>query len=390
VKKPRPKVSLLHEKIPEHLRQLMHLTRLAEMGRLTASVAHEVNNPLTAILGCAENIELMLSQSQMDREVLRRHILEILKNAHRASDVIKRMGQMSRRENIHMDVIDIAELSLNAVEYMKNQMRELGAEFQFEFSRPIPVQCDSTQVEQIIINIVSNALHAVANNPSAKKIKISFESNEDLHMVKIWNNGPVIPKDVQAKLMAPFFTDKVNDEGTGLGLSISRTIMHAHNGELNFISNDKYGTEFVLEFPRLKNEPWQEQAERQLGAVVVIDHQANFRATIGEKFKMLGFEVVLAENVADSLVQMSKIPRPACVVFDIVPGSKESLAGLSALRQSLGGVPPIFTVSAYPSARDNPAELKSRGATECYQKPLRVEHFSTILELIHRAQKNAA
>ena len=389
-KKPRPKLSLLHERIPEHLKQFMHLTKLAEMGRLTASVAHEINNPLAAILGCAENLEILLQNKNVDHDLALRQVSEILKSAHRASDVIKRMGHLSRKEDHPMSVVDIADLTLNASEYLKKQMQDLEIEFLFEFSRPIPARCDSTQVEQILVNILSNAIHALQKQPLPRKIKVSFYSNDSHHHIKVWNNGPAIPLEIREKLTEPFFTTKDKGEGSGLGLSISQSIMHAHEGSLSFTSSDGDGTEFVLSFPRLADEPWHTPLAPQAGNVIVIDRQPHFRKTMAEKFKILGYEVVSVEDVTQALVALRQSSNVACAVYDIVPGSIDSLTGIQILRKGLGPSCPIITVSAYPSARDNPSELKGRGATECFQKPLRVEHFNAILELTKKPLKKAA
>jgi CheY-like chemotaxis protein/two-component sensor histidine kinase len=364
--------------------------RLAQLGLMTASLAHEVNNPLAAVLGCAENIEIILDNPNFDREQVRLQVLEILRSAERASQIVNSMKKLGYREQMEMSVIDVAELAFQAADHMRQQLGEIEAQFQFDFSHPVPIQCDPQQVEQILVNILKNALYALAGETESKMVKVSFANDSRYHYVKIWNNGPVIPRAIQKKLMTPFFTTKPSGDGTGLGLSICRAIMESHHGHLSFSSCAKDGTEFVLAFPRLKTEPWTRPHRKESGRILIIDRLLHSREILAAKFKPLGFEVELAESVPQALQTLKKPLAPSCALFDVVPGSEESLHGLQVLRQTLGPHCPIFTVTAYPSARVQPSDLKSRGATECYEKPLRIENFSQILQWIHRLESAAA
>lgn len=365
-------------------------TQLAKLGLMTASLAHEVNNPLAAVIGCAENIEIMLDDPHCDHEEIRLQTLEILRSAERASQLVNSMKKLGYREQMQMCVIDVAELVLQSAERLRAQLNEVEVEFQFEFSHPVPVRCDPQQIEQIVVNVLKNAAYALAGRHGAKLIRVSFDTDSRWHSVKIWNNGPIIPPAIQKRLMTPFFTTKPGGDGTGLGLSISRAIMESHRGSLSFTSCSRDGTEFVLSFPRLKKEPWRKTSTHSLGRVLIIDRQLGFREILAAKFKPLGFEVAMAETVEQAVRQLHKDRLLNGAVYDIVPGSADSLQGLETLRRSLGPQCPIFTVTSYPSARAQPSDLKSRGATECYEKPLRIENFSSILRWIQRRDNVAA
>src|SRR5690242_1838019 len=120
----RPKISLLHDEIPEHVQEFMHLTRLAEMGRLAANVAHELNSPLMVAQGFAENIELLLDEESLSRDEIRLQVLEIIKSCQRMARIINRMNRMSRSQKLRLHVVDLAEVSLNAVDFVKAQISE--------------------------------------------------------------------------------------------------------------------------------------------------------------------------------------------------------------------------------------------------------------------------
>ncbi len=388
-KNKRPKISILHEEIPKHVQELMHLTRLAEMGRLSASVAHEINNPLMVAQGFAENVELLLDKDNFSRDEIRIQVLEIIKACQRMSRIINKMNRMSRNQKLRLHIVDVAEVALNAVDFLKVQMAELDVQLEFDFDRPLPIKCDAVQIEQIILNILSNAIFALEQVPHDRKIKISFQEMGEWQQIRVWNNGPPIPDDVKLQLMTPFFTTKNEEQGTGLGLAVSKAIMQVHEGDLTCSSTDNTGTEFLLSFPRPNENPWQQVERGQGGTVVLIDRQQNYRKTLQEKFKLLGFTVEAFQDY--KLGVEAAINKKVIGVFiDVIPGMPESVSYVKKLRHDLGPTALIFTMSNYPSARDMKYDLKKNGATDCFEKPIHADNFVYILKLLDAALKPAA
>lgn len=385
----RPKISLLHEEIPPHVQEFMHLTRLAEMGRLAAGVAHEINNPLMAAQGFAENIELLLDQNNFDQETIRIQALEIIKACQRMSRIVNKMNRMSRGQKLRLFIVDLAEVALNAVDFVKIQISERNTTIAFDFDKPLPIKCDVVQIEQIILNILSNALFALESNAENRRIRITFKELENWHQIKIWNNGPAIPKDIQAQIMAPFFTTKEEGEGTGLGLAVSKAIMEVHGGDLTFTSGEG-GTEFCLSFPRPKQNPWKARERQNKGLVIVIDRHASYRGTLYEKFRLLGFKSLAITDHESGLIAIKREGPVAGVIVDIVPGHRESLKIVRRIREQMGPDGLIFTVSNFPSARDFRSELKAAGATECFEKPIHADNFAHIVKLLDSLAVTAA
>lgn len=383
MKSKRPKISIFHDEIPKHVQELMHLTRLAEMGRLSASVAHEINTPLMVAQGFAENIELLLDKENISREEIRVQVLEIIKSCQRMSRIINKMNRMSRNQKLRLHIVDVAEVALNAVDFVKVQLEEFDVELEFDFDRPLPIKCDAIQIEQIILNILSNALHALGQVTHTRKIRISFEEVGDWQCIRIWNNGPIIPAAVQTQLMTPFFSTK-DDQGTGLGLAVSKAIMQVHEGDLTCASNEKDGTEFVLSFPRPAENPWKQAERSRAGAIVLIDRQQNYRKTLHEKFKLLGFKVQAFADPKEG-IKAAIAQKVIGVFIDVIPGLPESVSYVKKLRQELGPTALIFTMSNYPSARDMKYDLKAGGATDCFEKPIHADNFVYILKLLDAA-----
>ncbi len=366
----------------------MHLTRLAELGRLSASVAHEINTPLMVAQGFAENIELILDNENLDKEQIRVQALEIIKACQRMSRIINKMNRMSRSQKLRLHVVDITDVALNAVDFLKTQLADLDVQLEFEFDHPLPIQCDSLQIEQIIINILSNAIHALEQNADNRKIKISFQETDGWHQVTIWNNGPAIPESVKRNLMRPFFTTKTEGHGTGLGLSVSKAIMEVHEGALSFSSDEEKGTQFTLSFPKPAFNPWARSSSHSVGPIVLIDGQPNYRRTLATKLNLLGFNVETYSDFAEG-ARAARAKKIAAVFIDLIPGLPEGVKCVRQLRQDLGPDVLIFTMSNYPSARDVKNELKNAGATDCFEKPIHADNFAYVLKLLDPTKTEA-
>lgn len=108
------------------MQELIQLTKMAEIGRISGSIAHEINNPLMVAQGFAENIELLLDSKDFSRDELRMQILEIIKACQRMTKVINKMNRMSRKQELRLSVVDMAEVALNAVEFVKSQIEDLS------------------------------------------------------------------------------------------------------------------------------------------------------------------------------------------------------------------------------------------------------------------------
>jgi hypothetical protein len=285
----------------------------------------------------------------------------------------------------------LAEVALNAVDFLKVQVADLDVKLEFDFNRPMPIKCDVVQVEQIVLNVLSNALSALSDIDTDRRIRISFEEvGREWQQVKIWNNGPEIPKRVQDQIMNPFFTTKPEGEGVGLGLAVSKAIMEVHGGDLTFHSSGGLGTEFILSFPRPAQDPWQETNGKPRGRIFILDRQQNYRRTLEEKFRLLGFEVLAFADYEAGFDAIAQSPTTAGVLIDIIPGQQEAIAFIRKIRHRLGPTGLLFTMSHFPSARDLKSDLKASGASECFEKPLHADNFTYILKLLDSVLSAAA
>jgi two-component system sensor kinase FixL len=231
-----------------HQSELAHAARLTLAGEMASALAHELNQPLTAIAAYARGCLRVLRQSTPD--VLEEGIQEVVHQAERAADVIARLREFVRTGSLHRTVVDVRDLLDGALALVRAEATESGIEIETRVpARITPVLVDRIHVEQVILNLVRNAMDAVALPSSATRRIILDARQTSAHTVEITvaDSGPGIPADVAARLFHPFVTTKPG--GMGLGLSISFSMIEAHGGQLRLIKNTTSGAAFAFELP---------------------------------------------------------------------------------------------------------------------------------------------
>ena len=233
--------SLLIERRRRHLAEVQSLQRMAELahinrhstaGELTASIAHEINQPLGSILMNAETAQSILLSSRPDIDELNNIVDEILQADQRASEVIRRMRSLLKKAPFELRQFDVNELVQETVDFLSS----LAVGRKVELSSVIapvalPIMGDRIQLQQVIINLVINAIEAMAGTPSEnRKISIRTSRADDFAEFSVSDRGPGVPLDKLKEVFQPFFTSKT--EGLGMGLSIARTIVEANNGRI--------------------------------------------------------------------------------------------------------------------------------------------------------------
>ncbi|MGE0761937.1 MAG: ATP-binding protein [Bdellovibrionales bacterium] len=230
------------------LQEMSQVSKLADIGMLAAGVAHELNNPLMIVQGFAENLEALLNAPDLERDELKKHAQQIQTATERMGRIIRQMSRMVRSTEVDFTLVDLREVVQNVVQFLNHEIKHGHIEVKVELPKTAPVKCDHNKIEQVILNILNNAIHALQNRPEPRMIHIRCKASKWVDL-EIWNNGPEIPAEIQDKIMTPFFTTKEVGKGTGLGLPVSLGIMKAHNGSLRFLSNKEHGTTFTLRLP---------------------------------------------------------------------------------------------------------------------------------------------
>ena len=234
--------------------QLERQSRLSSLGEVSASLAHEINNPLAIIIGYATQIQKLLERSKLDKDKLKSGAEKIELTGKRITKIVRGLKRLSRDGIVDSyEAVNLAELFDESISLISEKMKMNQINFQIcEFNEDDIVYGRSVEISQILVNLISNANDALSECPE-KWIRVSYCQSEDSDYIFIEDSGPGIPADIQDEIVKPFFTTKEVGKGTGLGLSISKKIMETHGGELIY-DKSSMNTCFVLRFPKTKTD----------------------------------------------------------------------------------------------------------------------------------------
>ena len=229
--------------------ELAHASRLAMAGELTASIAHEINQPLGAILASADAAELMLETGDARREDLKRIVSRIRRDDLRASDVISRLRTLLAKQEPERTPFDLNEAAVDVVGLLETEARHRHVILEARLATAsAQVVGDRTQIQQVLINLLLNAIDAVADLPEPRRtITLSVERSPEVIVVSVRDRGPGIAPDHLSRLFDSFFTTK--HKGMGLGLSIARSIVESHGGSIRAENGSHGGALFHVELP---------------------------------------------------------------------------------------------------------------------------------------------
>ncbi|NQY99173.1 MAG: response regulator [Bdellovibrionales bacterium] len=369
------------EEKEKSIREMAHVSKLADIGRLAAGVAHELNNPLMIIQGFAENIDLMCEEGdQVSSDELKWQVGPILKAADRMAKIISQLTRLSRNDKdmklTHVDLIEVVE---NIIGLVSNQFSYNDIDLIKNWESGHLVKCDPNQIEQIILNIISNAIHALSSVEEERRITISLKAEGKTELLEIHNNGPAIPKEIQEKILTPFFTTKEIGEGTGLGLSVSYGIMKAHGGDLAFKSKEGKGTTFSLKFPKPQAVNEIVSTSKALG--LVVDDDQGSRQVIATKLSRFGYRIIQAESAFAALDILKSNPEIEFVFTDIKMPKMDGSRLIQEIRQNYRKLL-VYAVSGFMSEAIMEHHLSKHGVHGFLTKPLDHDKVSLIVSQI--------
>jgi C4-dicarboxylate-specific signal transduction histidine kinase len=229
--------------------ELTHVARVSTMGELAASVAHELSQPLGAILRNAEAAELFLQHPSPDMEEVRAILTDIRKDDQRAGAVIDRMRSMLKRRGVEHGPVDLNVLVGEVISLVRfdADSRKVRLEFEPTSSLP-PVHGDRVQLQQVMLNLLLNGMDAMKDlTPDRRRVTVRLRVAGAQVEVAVSDTGHGIPEDKLPRVFEPFFTTKPN--GLGIGLAISRRIIEAHGGRLWAENNAAGGATFAFSLP---------------------------------------------------------------------------------------------------------------------------------------------
>ena len=241
------------EKERERLRQvqadLAHITRATTMGELTASLAHEINQPITAAATDARTCLRWLAREQPDIGEARESAARMVNAVTRAADIISRLRQLFKKGAPQTNLVDVSEVIQEMVVLLRSEASRHSVSILTELSEDLPrVMADRVQLQQVLMNLILNGIEAMQDTKSEGQLTIrSLMAEPDQLLISVSDTGVGLPREQADQIFNAFFSTKT--QGTGMGLSISRSIIESHGGRLWATSNSGRGATFNFTLP---------------------------------------------------------------------------------------------------------------------------------------------
>ncbi|MDD4735102.1 MAG: PAS domain S-box protein [Kiritimatiellae bacterium] len=230
-------------------RELEHVARVNTMGQLAASIAHEINQPLAAILANAQAARRLIQQGETDLGEMDPILQDIIQDDRRAGDVIHKLRVLLQRKIVDIVPVDINPLVVNVTGFIQGELESNRIELRLGLDESIPsVGGDPIQLQQVLLNLMTNALESMRETPPPQRI-LSITSCASMGMVelRVTDTGQGLPCGKTDQVFDPFFTTKEN--GLGMGLAINKTILRALGGQLDVQPNPERGVTFFVRIP---------------------------------------------------------------------------------------------------------------------------------------------
>jgi len=355
--------------------RLWHADRVARTAALTAAIAHELNQPLAAILSNAQAGLRYLERGALRPEEVRAILTAIVRDDKRAAETIRAMRALLRRDDTGRARIDIAATLRGVLQLHAAELRRQGIDVETELATECWAMADRVQIEQVALNLILNAAAAMRACPlGERRLRVSAARTDDSRVtVGVRDTGAGIPREHREAVFEPFWTTQ--HEGLGLGLAICRSIVQAHRGTIAVEPNPDRGVTFRVELRAAAGEPAEaaapapEAPSQAAGAptVCIVDDDAAMRASLARLVAAEGWNA-LTYATATAFFERAPLGEVACVLLDNrMPG----LSGMELLEQLAGrdAAPPIILLSGNGDVATGVAVMKL-GAMDFLEKPV--------------------
>ena len=237
------------ERLREAQADLAHASRMTTMGELTASLAHEVNQPITAAVNGASTCVRWLTREDPDLGEAREAALGVIRNAKRAAEIINRIRTISKKGESKRQLADVNQLVREMIALLQSEINRHSIAVLTDLDAELPkVMADSVQVQQVMMNLIMNGIDAMKDVDQTRELTIQSRRAEDRQlMISVSDSGVGLPPEESDKIFEPFFTTKPH--GIGMGLRISRSIVESHGGRLWAANNSPRGASFSFTLP---------------------------------------------------------------------------------------------------------------------------------------------
>jgi two-component system NtrC family sensor kinase len=362
--------------------QIIQSDKMASIGQLVSGVAHELNNPLASIAGLAELLLERLPHPALPRE----HLRVIHDQAERAGRIVRNLLTFARKGVPEKTAVDLNDVVVRTSLLIVYELQLHGIELDSDLCAEAPVVLgDRYELQQVLLNLVTNAVQAVSGLEPGKprRITLSTSRSDGEAILKVRDSGPGVPKDLVPYLFTPFFTTKAPGEGTGLGLSLSYGLVKAHGGVLEYEAPDQGGAEFRIALPLFESDAALEMMVPEettngrpaVRRILVVDEDPAVHRMLSALFTPEGYAVEAARTGEQGL-RLARERHYDLIITDarVAAGARELFAGalLDALPHAHGRI-----VVACSGEEELPPSL-SQGPVHRVSKPFNLRDLRTV------------
>jgi len=310
--------------------------KLQALSLLLSGFAHEMNNPLTGVMGYAE---LLLTDPALpDR--MREDVKAILEGGTRCKRIVQNLLHFARQEKPEVRPVDLGRIARDAADFFATRLKIDTIALELHLAPELPrVLGDAHQLTQVFIHVIANASQAIREAKRGSRVRISARTSDGKVLVEIANDGPPIPPDVMGRIFDPFFTTKPVGEGTGLGLSVTYGVVAAHGGEIS-VRSDERETAFTIELPAItsasggpaSSDSWPPVTDPM--HVLVVDDEDSVRQVVRRMLEHRGHRV---DEAPDGREGLARLTGTGVSSYDLIllDGRMPNLSGSELYRRAV-------------------------------------------------------
>ena len=390
---------LAQKALKESQQQLQQAQKMEALGTLVAGVAHEINNPINLIMYNLPLIQkiwvdflpVLIDQKKtvpeqkfggFTYEFLEDNLPQLIADmdlaANRVAKIVSDLKNFSKQSNVAEKLaLQVNTAVKNALRLAQTTIRKSGVQVELELGDDLPLMLGNLQsIEQIILNILINAIQAIDHQKGIIRIRSGFQKKNGRILVAISDNGCGVSAAIADKLFLPFVTDKQEVGGTGLGLSVTYGLVQAHGGDISFETRQGKGTTFTISLPTL--------LKRETAKILIVDHDQTIREMLIEALAQDPQKSYLIEEVTNGIEASIKLGtyRPDLLILDLFMPEMDGLEVCRIIRNEpeLSDMKVIISTGYPDPAKLN--EMAKLGFTNVILKPFNLPEFVREVERI--------
>ena len=357
-------------------------SHLASIGEMASGIAHEINNPLTAVIGYSELLGMLALPAAASETVA-----QIVSGAKRVAGIVQRLLTFARQKKPERSVVDLNELIRSTLALRSYALSTGNIEVKMELDPALPTTvADSQQLQQVLLNLILNAETAMRTAHGKGELILTSGIQRDSIRVTVRDDGPGIPQEIQERIFDPFFTTREVGQGTGLGLSICHGIVSEHNGRIWVRSPPGEGAEFHVELPILKAEAQRSEQEKPRyqaphTRVLVVDDEAAIRELLKTLLESEGHQVDTAPDGRTGLEYIAS-HRYGLILLDVRMPEMSGIEVYERAKEIPGSIAARTVFITGDIMADETKAMVERTGLPCISKPFELKDISNALSVV--------